>query len=626
MVRLSFLLTTAAVCLLGHAAGAQVPAASGGDLVSVDSLLRRIFQNQDYGRYARAAGQYVDLIAQAGEPRSDADRAVVARHLAALAVLLAPAEHARVFDAGGAPLPDAGAFLRVWWRRQDPLPATAWNERVVEHLERAYEAERRFACARCAAGFDARGEVYVRLGEPSRIDRFENDFLASGSPTRYPELKEAFMNDPDIQYLTSTLFIPPNEFWRYQQLGTFAHFLFVQGKHGYELAETHELLPTTLRGGYFTSERGRAKTLAALVTFSEYLQQLAALNPEYVTQYINIDEYIRRLEGGSTREPPYLFIQRQLTDARRNDHRIEERRRKDVPRVYSDVERGALLPVEARWARFLRENGSTRTEVYWSFPPDALVPSLGTQFALKDTDPTDPFELHVTAVQKMPDFRTHVRTRGRVRVDGWRLQEPDSAPVFTTVFESDTALFHLALQWDQYVTVRPEGAPPHLAFVRTGLFRADSLRPLNATPGILEMSDPVPLRAGEIDDTTPVRTSDGFRATPVPFRAIDPTTALALYFEVYHLAYGPDDRTRFTVEYEVYRRRPRGGLRGLWGDEERVTSASTSFQRDTRTAREYILLDMSEMHPADALVITVRVTDEITGQQVERSLRFEPAS
>jgi len=94
---------------------------------------------------------------------------------------------------------------------------------------------------------------------------------------------------------------------------------------------------------------------------------------------------------------------------------------------------------------------------------------------------------------------------------------------------------------------------------------------------------------------------------------------LLLYFEVYHLTYDADDQTRYTVEYEMTRRTDGGLLRK--GNEDRI-SAATEYAGDSRTARETILLDLSELDAAGELDVTVRVTDEVTGRQVERTLPF----
>jgi hypothetical protein len=100
---------------------------------------------------------------------------------------------------------------------------------------------------------------------------------------------------------------------------------------------------------------------------------------------------------------------------------------------------------------------------------------------------------------------------------------------------------------------------------------------------------------------------------------------VALYFEVCHLGIGSNDRTRYTVEYEVYRETERGGPARLFeGDQEQRTATEATYESRDRTAREYVLLDLKKvpLGRSGEMTVTVRVTDEVTGQQVERAVGF----
>jgi hypothetical protein len=80
------------------------------------------------------------------------------------------------------------------------------------------------------------------------------------------------------------------------------------------------------------------------------------------------------------------------------------------------------------------------------------------------------------------------------------------------------------------------------------------------------------------------------------------------------------------VEYDVMRQAERGRIARLFrGDKEDRTTASTTYEGDSRRAQEQILIDLSEW-PEDesgTLTVTVRIMDEVTGQQVERAIDFE---
>ena len=102
-----------------------------------------------------------------------------------------------------------------------------------------------------------------------------------------------------------------------------------------------------------------------------------------------------------------------------------------------------------------------------------------------------------------------------------------------------------------------------------------------------------------------------------------PELPLGLYFEIYHLAFGDDDQTHYTIAYEIARSQKQGLLRFLGRGEQERTTAQTPYTGQSRTARETIVLDMSEWEGEGELEVRVQITDDVTGREVERVLVFE---
>jgi len=70
-------------------------------------------------------------------------------------------------------------FVRMFWLRHDPTPATELNERKLEHYRRVWYARRYFSHGR--KPWDDRGSVYIRYGPPKhRASKFNPNF-AMGS-------------------------------------------------------------------------------------------------------------------------------------------------------------------------------------------------------------------------------------------------------------------------------------------------------------------------------------------------------------------------------------------------------------------------------------------------------------
>jgi GWxTD domain-containing protein len=69
-------------------------------------------------------------------------------------------------------------YVRAFWQRRDPAPATPGNERLVEHYRRVLYAMRQFG--EYQQPWDRRGDIYIRYGEPTHKSsrgnvRFETD-------------------------------------------------------------------------------------------------------------------------------------------------------------------------------------------------------------------------------------------------------------------------------------------------------------------------------------------------------------------------------------------------------------------------------------------------------------------
>jgi hypothetical protein len=277
-----------------------------------------------------------------------------------------------------------------------------------------------------------------------------------------------------------------------------------------------------------------------------------------------------------------------------------------------------------RTARFLNDDGTTRTEVYWAPEPDALKPTeaqLDT-LAAQDDMALDEFIVRLTATQQAADYQSRVVNQRHYHLTGLG---GSGATIPARTFQTqhgDSALYHLDVQWDQFLThTRSDDAAPRLGpRLKVATLQRDSLRALSSDERILEMSDVRPMilpnkSTGSVEDA----------ALPYPFEDVTANTPLMLYFEAYHLPFGANDRTRYTVEYRVQRRTERGDLMRLFrGEDERSTTVSTTNEGTSRTAREYIMLDLADWDVGTDtnLTVTVRVIDEHSGQRTERDVNF----
>ena len=84
--------------------------------------------------------------------------------------IVASPEEIHIFNA--LPIEERAAYVRAFWQRRDPTPATPENEWLVEHIRRIMYARRHFFSSQ--APWDRRGEIYIRYGHPAHWSRSDN--------------------------------------------------------------------------------------------------------------------------------------------------------------------------------------------------------------------------------------------------------------------------------------------------------------------------------------------------------------------------------------------------------------------------------------------------------------------
>ena len=593
-----------------------------------------LWASVEAGAERRASRTYLNLLSRLGTGTEPSEVGVLRRHAAQLRPVLdktqmrqllttesdvdTPAEWA--FVAG------AGAQVSEWWHRQDPLPATEHNERVVEHLRRIDVAEDNFAASDQVDRLDDRGETFVRLGAPAR--RTEVPF------TDLNFLQEVFRSGVPLDRSA----FPENEIWTYSHIDDAGKYLFVSKNGTYTLGTAADLLPELLRGPFSSSGRSQNIAYSSQAAIRHIYEHLSMKYNDRGSVYDGVMEWfafqesqrslsnmrdnlgrgtaVRTVGYGSGarrvyRSPsngwPSGAARNSVRSIREQERIFAEVRRESMPAVFTGVDTTVeRLPIRMRAGRFLDEEGNTETVVDWG----------GS--ALRDTlAGMGPFRLELTTVQ--------YKGGGQDTTTQWPSitqlpPEQEARPVWSTRLPGAKGKrLQAAFQWDLY-----SGSPPDSSTVRgRQIRRIDTLRALSADPTRLEMSDLRPMVLPQMPVEEADRIPDA--ATPYPFRSVPAGTPLLLSFEVYHLTYGEQDRTQYTVEYELLRREERGGLLGLFlDDRETRTSTASTYAGTSRRTDEYILLDWGSDPPEEPqpVTVTVRVTDETTGQVVERSINF----
>ena len=136
----------------------------------------------------------------------------------------------------------------------------------------------------------------------------------------------------------------------------------------------------------------------------------------------------------------------------------------------------------------------------------------------------------------------------------------------------------------------------------------------------LLISDIVPALKVTESESANRYTRNGLEVYANPGRGFQRERALAVYYEVYNLTYGANDRTAYTIRYTLEERKK--GRRIFKRKPEMALSVSVEREGGDRTAIEYGELDVSALKKG-AYDLRVTVTDTHTGQQVSAYREIE---
>ncbi|MFW5972892.1 MAG: hypothetical protein ACOCTG_02785, partial [Bacteroidota bacterium] len=515
------------------------------------------------------------------------------------------------------------------------------------HIQRVAHALRAYP-ARTPTGYDDRGETYVRYGPPGRQHslrfndgQFIKDVFRFGVPVAPSDF-------------------PDNEIWTYRHIHHSTYFIFAKHLHSYRLGGLEDLIPRRLRVSASASEYGINIAVSSLAAMRHILERLALIHPDFGIPYTRVDNYAQWQEerriarsvgaplnpgehevvvgAGFTSVPVYedrainmvsvdkfmgsVFVETQIQD-RQAARAREQATPLSVSRVLPDLDLQEI-PFAMRASRFLNADGTTSVHVDWAPTPGALGIERELQRDLEQSglDQYRDAVLDISVQHQDARLAPVAEERTSVAVQSPSENSVIAPQTITLVDIRDGS--ELAVQLDRQVAyIRPHSAGQVIRGrrIQTGTRRSPPLRPLRFLDDRVEMSDLRPffsrLNVGQVAASdNPL--SD---AAPFPYDFAPSQGSLILEFEIYNLMFDASDRTRYSIEYEVTRRDPEGGLLGLVGRRRTErTSARTEHEGATRTRREYIVLDPADWSDESDLSLTVRVVDVVAGTSVERSL------
>lgn len=464
-------------------------------------------------------------------------------------------------------------WARIYWKKRDPTPTTEKNERLEEFLRRLAHVRQWFR-APGELGFDDRGRIYLRYGEPSE---------------RYI-------------YPVGDMLVRPNESWSYSGIYNGLVFDFVA------------------RGSYYRLVDDLSQALVArtepgpeMMNLISLYESRAHLDPKYD----RVAAELRRVmsvnfgEGETPTDPRNYAIgninlaRLQLAELTGDLARIKS----EAPRVvYRHDYKKKPLAIAHSLARFRDQNGRVRVEIYFGIPYNQLKfeqigrywqAELRGGIAIFDEKyrriKTDTLALQVMA----PDLKATLK----------------GAYISQFNFQLDPGQYHMALRIE------------HPAGNRLGILRADfecpqypadrlAMSDLQLSPKIVITYRNVPTDPANQDRFT----KHGLRIMPLPGLTIDRSRRLFVYFEIYNLGRNAEGKTRYEIEYALRELEGKKSLVGrLFGGKKPVLAVTEVREGTEPNPTEYIGIELHKQ-PEGKYMLEVTVRDQIKKEEARSAV------
>ncbi len=503
--------------------------------------------------------------------------------------------------------------IKTFWQESDPTPSTERNDRLLEHWERIAYARKTFRKARDTIyGTDARGLIYVRLGEPERkiqktlgtvradIKRWTHvwgsfNFYQPAAEQAIVEAIDRLNRNPDIELWFYHTYAPEQEpvFYMFGRREGRGHFGLIRG--------VDELIPK--RAFMTASTRSTRGLLPGAVLQTIYYEQISNFHPYFADKARKLNELWNRFESLGTRG-----LNNDSFRSNRDLNAILARERTDETEIITDGDRTTfgreLTPVTLTLqpVRRLQKNTPALTIIALT------VPKIGKEYLQRGHSRHR--VTHTLLIKSAEGELIEKRTESLPPIfDNVSVFTIDHKAAEEQRFEFITEVFGLGqAPEDADESYIPENQEV-IGYARTE-FTSDE--PLSTTPDSLELSDLV-IGVSTPEDIGSTRLD--FPVVPaLKFRRAD---QLYTWLEVYHLFLDESGTASFTIDFQIYR------ISKFFKKRKEMIASSFSFTSNSTTAAEYFGIDIKNLRPGTYELVT-RVQDNHSEDRVkERTARFE---
>lgn len=508
---------------------------------------------------------------------------------------------------------DRKALSEAFWAGRDPAPATAANERWIEHCRRVAYAREHFGGHRFP--WDARGEVYVRYGRPDHISASEN--IRFETDPKVLAVKDRLMNQAgealphlllsrrmvsfhrtmggsvekgmDDQNTLSTILGYPV----YPVRGVWEYWIYTNVGGGVEVTFVQEFRP----GPYKYAEMPHAGAAV-------WVDEITGRNPGTTLLTDEPKDEILHPSIDTS-------IKSNLIWQRMNPGLVMHRVARKTPEIYEQDFATAPLDFFYDAARFKADDRSVKLEVYYGIPIRDLHYAEGTDGRLT---------AHLKRALALYDENNR-----RVYRSSEDMELYTAGPVDTTQIAFVPAMDRITAAPGTYrlsVQILDTSSDKSQVYNREVVltpFGDDSLRLSDIEMGSL-------IRPGRESEFTKGK----IEVVPNPSLFYFVGQPVFVYYEVYNLKKDEFGATEYRVLYELHSLnkgniavRALKSLGRLVGIDRKSEVVTVEYAHEGDRADEYgyLELDMSKTDPGHQLLI-VKVFDEIAGSQTSSAVSF----
>lgn len=505
-------------------------------------------------------------------------------------------------------------FKRRFWASRDPKPATAVNERLVEHYRRVMHAREHFSKGQ--QPWDRRGGIYIRFGEPDDLQHFimqtGENALKNYQPTgdaRIDAIRERnFMSRYRLKVDNAGLAWSNSSTrsTRDPDAGDYLPDLVSQQESNSNIVSTTR----TQRDNSNPILRSSART-----------QSLGFLAESWVYLEHDLEVFFVDQVGVGKYDYPLQVHETSITEAVVQDkyhpRRIATALIEDTPEFYEFDYGGGPLRFLYDIVSYKGDGDRAEVEIAYMVPAEQLE-------SVKDGQGMRTwFDSHM--VFQDDAYNRAAETSRRIGpID--RPHEPDTGK--GAGIELHTGMMKMEAPPGNYratIEVQDE------ATRRIGIFEQPYAVPDYAGDTLVLSDIKLALSIEPVDSTHSAFIRNGLEIVPNPARLYQRTDPVHFYYEIYNLTQAESGRTSYRVELEVRNKdRPQNlfwrilkGIDRLVRRSDNEQSVLMVFENESTRPDEYSYTSIDTgATPTGGYEMTVRVTDLHSGQTATRTKVF----